>query len=256
MRPANYKGKMTRYTGGKNGAGVYQHIINLMPPHDCYIECFLGSGAVMRFKKPAKLNYAIDLDATIFETFSDCLPDYNNEDSQNAYKFLCSDARDILPSILPMGDHHTLIYADPPYPLAVRSTKRAIYKYEMLTDAEHFDLLTLLKSLPCMVMVSGYRYDLYDEMLISWRRSDYYTVNRAGRRVQESVWMNFAEPIKLHDYSFLGETANRRQDFKRLKERQIARLERMPAVRRYALLAAIEEYSQLAQAKAPTLEGR
>jgi DNA adenine methylase len=32
------------YPGGKSGAGVYQTIINLMPPHTVYIEPFLGGG--------------------------------------------------------------------------------------------------------------------------------------------------------------------------------------------------------------------
>jgi hypothetical protein len=49
------------YPGGKNGAGVYQTIINLMPPHEVYIEPFLGSGAVMRLKRPALLNIGVDL---------------------------------------------------------------------------------------------------------------------------------------------------------------------------------------------------
>lgn len=36
---------MDNYLGGKNGSGVYQAIINLLPPHDTYIEGFLGTGA-------------------------------------------------------------------------------------------------------------------------------------------------------------------------------------------------------------------
>ena len=36
------------YPGGKNGAGVYQTLINLIPPHDTYIETYLGGGAIMR----------------------------------------------------------------------------------------------------------------------------------------------------------------------------------------------------------------
>ena len=34
------------YPGGKGTA--YQKLINLMPPHACYIESHYGSGAVMR----------------------------------------------------------------------------------------------------------------------------------------------------------------------------------------------------------------
>ena len=34
-----------RYPGGKGGAGVYQTIINNIPPHDTYIETHLGSFA-------------------------------------------------------------------------------------------------------------------------------------------------------------------------------------------------------------------
>jgi SAM-dependent methyltransferase len=50
------------YPGGKNGAGVYQRIINLMPPHDRYFEPFLGNAAIMRNKLPARVNVGLDLD--------------------------------------------------------------------------------------------------------------------------------------------------------------------------------------------------
>ena len=49
------------YPGGKNGAGVYQQIINLMPPHDVYIEPFLGGAAILRLKRPAGRSIACDL---------------------------------------------------------------------------------------------------------------------------------------------------------------------------------------------------
>ena len=34
------------YPGGKGGNGFYQKIINLIPPHDVYIETHLGGGAI------------------------------------------------------------------------------------------------------------------------------------------------------------------------------------------------------------------
>ncbi len=54
-----------RYPGGKSGAGVYQTIINLMPPHRVYIEPFLGGGAIMRLKRPAAANIGLDLDPAV-----------------------------------------------------------------------------------------------------------------------------------------------------------------------------------------------
>ena len=48
-----------RYAGGKNGAGIFQRIINQMPPHNCYIEAFLGSGAILRRKRFAAVIAAI-----------------------------------------------------------------------------------------------------------------------------------------------------------------------------------------------------
>ena len=50
------------YPGEKHDSGVYQTLINLMPPHDTYIETFLGAGAVMCMKRPAGINIGIDCD--------------------------------------------------------------------------------------------------------------------------------------------------------------------------------------------------
>jgi len=50
------------YPGGKAGPGVFHRIISLMPPHEIYIEPFMGGFSIGRLKRPAKLNIGIDVD--------------------------------------------------------------------------------------------------------------------------------------------------------------------------------------------------
>ena len=45
------------YPGGKGG--VFHKLINLMPPHEIYIETHLGSGAVIRNKRLAQRNIRV-----------------------------------------------------------------------------------------------------------------------------------------------------------------------------------------------------
>jgi DNA adenine methylase len=51
------------YPGGKGS--VYQKLINLIPPHEVYVEPFLGAGSVMLHKRPTSLNIGIDIDADV-----------------------------------------------------------------------------------------------------------------------------------------------------------------------------------------------
>lgn len=65
-----------KYPGGKNAAGTFQKIINIIPPHKTYIELFLGSGAIMRLKRPAETNIGCDLSAKAIRNFNK--PDWWN----------------------------------------------------------------------------------------------------------------------------------------------------------------------------------
>ena len=57
------------YTGGKDGAGVFQRLINEIPPHDVFISAFLGDCAILRRKRPAWCNIGIDLAADPLSRF-------------------------------------------------------------------------------------------------------------------------------------------------------------------------------------------
>jgi len=54
---------MNHYPGGKGG--VFQRLINLMPPHEVYIETHLGGDAVMRNKRPAERNIGLERQAIL-----------------------------------------------------------------------------------------------------------------------------------------------------------------------------------------------
>lgn len=59
------------FPGGKAGAGVYQAIINQMPPHKTYYEPFAGGGAILLHKRPAFDTIICDLDGDSLTAISD-----------------------------------------------------------------------------------------------------------------------------------------------------------------------------------------
>lgn len=86
---------------------------------------------------------------------------------------------------------NVLFYIDPPYVAETR--KSGGYRHEMTAD-DHAELLELLNGVQGMVMLSGYRSPLYDDLLTGWRRTDIETVNHSSNRVREArtecIWRN------------------------------------------------------------------
>lgn len=78
-----------------------------------------------------------------------------------------------------------LIYCDPPY---LRSTRK-LYPDEM-TDADHKELLGILKKHKGPVMLSGYANELYDRELKSWRRETKKAIAELGKERTEILWVN------------------------------------------------------------------
>ncbi|NRQ31300.1 DNA adenine methylase [Nonomuraea sp. NN258] len=99
---------------------------------------------------------------------------------------------DALELIARMDSPETAMYLDPPY---LRSTRTSAggYVKEMDADDQHRDLLELLNSCRGAVVLSGYRSQLYDELLSGWRRID-YRVRQASSEARtmavESIWVN------------------------------------------------------------------
>ncbi len=210
-----------RYPGGKGKC--YQRLINLMPVHETYIETHLGGGAVMRNKLPANRNIGIDLDQQVINLWHG-----NNEVS---CELIQDDAVAYLSSFPYQGNE--LIYADPPYVQSTRKRSK-IYRHEY-TDDNHRQLLQLLVTLPCMVMVSGYENSIYNEILNSWRCERFNAKTHTGVR-EECVWMNFDIPDRLHDARYMGSNYRERQTLIRRRTRLYERIERMELTERNELI--------------------
>ncbi len=221
------------YSGGKAGSGVFQTIINQIPPHRVYIACFLGHDAILKYKKPAAASIGIDVDVDVVAWWRVSGP------RVPGVTFINGDAISFLKSYDWQGGE--FVYADPPYLMSTRSSKGRIYKHEFATEREHNELLDLLRSLPCMVALSGYQSSLYSARLQEWRSISFNAVTRSGKVAREWLWMNYPEPSELHDYRYLGSTFREREKINRQRKRWRARLLRMSRLQRLALLSSIAE---------------
>ena len=216
------------YPGGKGGAGVYQKLINEIPPHTTYLETHLGGGAILRHKRPAGCQVGIDIDAEVIEAWNRNVP----PDTE----LVCSDAVAFLEGFAFQDSE--FVYADPPYVMETRRRGDAIYRHEY-TKRQHVELLECLKELPCMVMVSGYWSELYADTLDGWRAFSFEAQTRSGQMATEWAWMNYPECAELHDYRYLGDTFRERERIKRKRKRWVERLKTIPQLERQALLAAL-----------------
>lgn len=88
----------------------------------------------------------------------------------------------------------TLIFADPPYVHSTRSQKRRRereYVHEM-DDQEHRALAEVLGAAEGMVLLAGYRCDLYDDLYGEWPRIEYEALADGARKRTECLWFNQA----------------------------------------------------------------
>ena len=143
--------KTSAYFGSKVTSGLCQPLIGMMPPHETYIETHLGGGAMMKRKQAARNNIRLGLN------------------QRSLSKFDCH-----YPVTLVNGCTHLFlthyhyhgserVYCDPPYLLQTRASQRR-YRFDY-REQEHIELLKILKTLACHVILSGYASSLYDDLL-------------------------------------------------------------------------------------------
>lgn len=210
------------YPGGKGRC--YKRIISLMPPHRTYIETHLGHGAVLRHKKPAHESFGYDLDPTVIAWWGDRTP--------RGCTIQVGDGIAHLKERRFTGEE--LVYCDPPYLAATRRSRSRIYRHDY-SEAEHVAALTVLRNLPCPVILSGYASDLYTDLLPGWQRIDVPGWSQAGA-VVESLWVNYTPSDHLHDYQHIGATFREREQIRRRRSRVLSRIQALPTPERLAML--------------------
>jgi site-specific DNA-adenine methylase len=221
------------YLGAKSQAGVWQRIINQMPPHDYYIEPFFGSGQIFFRKRPAVRNVIIDADADVIARFNADRQLASPDSPLRTANAICGDAVRELAALKPTLPAATVIYCDPPYLHSTR-TSRHRYHHEM-SDEQHMAFLALVQELPGHILISGYPSKLYADKLRDWRCIS-YRVRTRGQTKTECLWCNFPEPEELHDWRFIGNGYRERLTLKRFAARFSARLDAMPPLKRNFIL--------------------
>ena len=214
---------MSSYFGSKAASGLCQNIVALMPPHETYIETHLGGGAVMLRKPPAMNNIGIDLDPQVLAHFACDYP----------VRLVNECAHHFLTHFKYTGAE--LIYCDPPYLVQTRTSQRK-YRFEY-TEQDHVELLQRLKSLPCPVILSGYRSALYEDLLGDWNTLELQAMTRGGVRT-EKLWFNYTID-RVHWASYAGKNFTDRQRIKRKAQRWGTKYRGLPKAERLAVLAAM-----------------
>ena len=234
--------KQESYFGGKGGDGVFQTIINQIPPHEAFVSGFLGRCAIMRNKKPAEVNIGVEIDPNVINMWSDSeiWPRIKDQERFDIVQgnFLEIDLGKILKRISPKK---TFLYLDPPYPIETRKSGKR-YRYEM-DDHDHRELIMMICSTEYMVAISSYPNELYDEILgeHGWRWIDFKAQTRGGIPATERLYMNYPEPERLHDPRYLGSNYREREKYKLRAATIVRKLERLSTLEREAVLAAIRK---------------
>jgi len=219
------------YFGGKGGSGVYQNIINIIPPHETFVVPFLGYGGITKNIKPAKYTIGNDIDPVVYNAWFNY---YQNNIYGRNFPIEDFDSMDLYNDpweefIKGLKDlSSTNIYFDPPYPHSSRKSRHR-YKFEM-TDDEHGELLTHAKSYNnTSIQISTYDNKLYKSELKHWNKIKFNAKTRGGMAI-ETVYFNYDPPHRLHDYSYYGENFKNREHLKLKRNRLISRFKRMSPV--------------------------
>jgi len=232
--PAPFKS----YPGGKSGEQVYQTIINEIPPIKVLVSLFAGNAGVeRRIDMKGGLLVLNDLDLEVFKRYQSIGTAFTVS-SLSVYN---SDGLDMLQRYidnLTAKPNQTLIFADPPYLFESRSSQRAIYNHEWDYET-HVRFLLLAKK----ASDAGYKlaithptHILYENHLQGWRAVCFESMTRSGKKIRDTLWLNYEQPAQLQDYRYWGNDYRERENFRRRVSRNVKKIFAMPEIERNCLI--------------------
>lgn len=115
---------------------------------------------------------------------------------------VCIENRDAVDVMVQHDSDKTLHYVDPPYVFSSRD-KGEDYRHE-LDDRAHVDLFKSLDSLKGMVVLSGYRSDLYDSLYSKWHCVQRKALADGARKRIECLWLNPLAQSQQRQLSIFG----------------------------------------------------
>lgn len=233
---------MNSYPGGKSGAGVFQRLINLIPPHDVLVVPFAGHCGVVQNIRPADQTIVIDRDERVchwWDTWRRSRRGRSIEIHHGdgieflRYRFDATAFRARGPGPARCSAAATpkaaskysnvFVFCDPPYVMTSRSGG-AIYRYEMNLN-QHADLLAVVNAISVNVMLCGLPSALYADRL-KWPSVPNRVPTRRGIQ-NELVWMNYQIGDRLHDHQYLGSCRRSRERIRRRQANWRKQLEQM-----------------------------
>lgn len=211
---------MSGYPGSRGASGVAEKIIAIFPPHDLYIEPFVGKSAVLRRKDGVA--------SVVYDVVDLCgyWSEYQHVDFVQGCGLAMLERMLFLPST-------ALIYCDPPYPHSTRS-KRNLYAEEW-SDDRHRRFLRSCRRLRCPIVVSTYPIEMYERELPGWHHFDFQSMTRGGVRT-DRVYCNYDPGDAAGANDFLGVDFRDRWRLKKKLRRHLAKFAALPAAERRFLL--------------------
>ncbi|EAR15457.1 phage DNA methylase [Robiginitalea biformata] len=227
------------YFGCKGAAGVFQNIINRIPPHETLIIPFLGYCAIYRNMRPAREAHLNDLDPKVADLWrrSPAIKGFGGNASVYNYDYAA-----FLSIIQKSGydKQSAVIYMDPPYMHDVRASAKDRYNFE-LSPFDHLHMLSCARRFKkARVLISCYDNDVYARELDGWSKVQFPAMTRGGVTT-ETLYFNYDPPNELHDYRYYGANYRERENNRLKRKRLLAKFEAMSAADRHYYFDALRE---------------